>query len=320
MRTWPRVLTLMSLALWACGGNGVNGLKNKPPIANAGHDLASVVDEAIRFDGSASSDPDGNIVAYDWTFGDGARASGKVAIHAYSAPGQYKVVLVVTDNDGATGQASITATITRNDAPPVALIAISPNPAQVGQTVGFDGSGSTDDGSLVAYAWDFGDGQTASSERTTHTYPDAGSYSVKLTVTDDAGLTGEASATVVVQAPPPPPPTPIFPATYDYQADSSTDSCYGWQADPLQFTDTDPNNPAATLTIQEGSGLLSATYVGTYSNATRAFTATYSAMGLGAQTLAGTFSTDFKTFTGTYTGGSCPSGYVVQVDGWRVSP
>jgi len=60
----------------------------------------------IAFDGSASRDPDGSIVAYAWKFGDGGIASGALVNHSYAKPGTYAVSLTVTDNKGATGSAS----------------------------------------------------------------------------------------------------------------------------------------------------------------------------------------------------------------------
>lgn len=63
----------------------------------------------------------------------------------------------------------------------------------------FDGSGSSDsDGSIVSYAWVFGDGSTGSGGTVSHAYGAAGTYDVGLTVTDDDGATGSASESVVV--------------------------------------------------------------------------------------------------------------------------
>jgi PKD repeat protein len=68
----------------------------------------------------------------------------------------------------------------------------------------FDGRGSTDtDGTVASYAWDFGDGVTGTGATAAHSYRDAGTYQVQLTVTDDAGATHRAVATVTVSAPPP---------------------------------------------------------------------------------------------------------------------
>ncbi|WP_157430517.1 LamG-like jellyroll fold domain-containing protein [Actinomadura macra] len=61
----------------------------------------------------------------------------------------------------------------------------------------FDGSGSTDtDGSVASYAWDFGDGQSGTGVKPSHTYATAGEYTVKLKVTDDHGATAEVLHTV----------------------------------------------------------------------------------------------------------------------------
>ncbi len=74
-------------------------------------------------------------------------------------------------------------------------------------TVSVDGTTSSDeDGTVVEFAWDFGDGTTASESTATHTYAAPGSYTVALVVTDDAGSTGSAEYTATVASPPPPPP------------------------------------------------------------------------------------------------------------------
>jgi hypothetical protein len=56
----------------------------------------------VTFDASASSDPDGTIVLYDWTFSDGDSAQGKKIARVFTAPGFYAVKLTVTDDFGKT--------------------------------------------------------------------------------------------------------------------------------------------------------------------------------------------------------------------------
>ncbi|HSA22055.1 MAG TPA: PKD domain-containing protein, partial [Myxococcota bacterium] len=69
--------------------------------------------------------------------------------------------------------------------------------------VQFDGSPSVDpDGSVVAWAWDFGDGQLGSGATPIHTYATAGTYQVTLVVTDDGGLTGSDRASIHVNTRP----------------------------------------------------------------------------------------------------------------------
>jgi len=72
---------------------------NRPPVANAGGSYSGVVGLPIVFNGTASSDPDaGQTLTFDWSFGDGATATGATPSHAYSAAGSYLVGLTVTDN------------------------------------------------------------------------------------------------------------------------------------------------------------------------------------------------------------------------------
>ncbi|WP_158657583.1 PKD domain-containing protein, partial [Blastococcus saxobsidens] len=73
-----------------------------------------------------------------------------------------------------------------------------------GLAVAVDGSSSADaEGPVASYAWDFGDGGTASGARASHTYASAGEYPVTLTVTDSAGSTGRVTRQVAVTGPAP---------------------------------------------------------------------------------------------------------------------
>ena len=87
--------------------------------------------------------------------------------------------------------------------PPTASFTASPNPAIVGATVTFDGSGSSDpDGTIASYAWDFGDSTGGNGAVTPHTYLSFGTFNVSLTVTDNESFTATAYRDVVVHAPP----------------------------------------------------------------------------------------------------------------------
>ncbi|MDF2958058.1 MAG: Nitrous oxide reductase accessory protein NosD [Candidatus Alkanophagales archaeon MCA70_species_1] len=77
-------------------------VSNEPPVASFTFSPARpVVDEVVTFDASASFDPDGTIVSYEWDFGDGTNGTGKVVNHSFASEGNYSVVLTVTDDGGA---------------------------------------------------------------------------------------------------------------------------------------------------------------------------------------------------------------------------
>jgi len=81
--------------------------------------------------------------------------------------------------------------------PPVAAASATPSSGTVPLAVAFSGSGSSDsDGSIASYAWTFGDGSSASGVSASHTYVGAGTYTAKLTVTDNLGATGSQNLTI----------------------------------------------------------------------------------------------------------------------------
>ncbi|MEK6733246.1 MAG: PKD domain-containing protein [Candidatus Omnitrophota bacterium] len=79
---------------------------NTPPTAATGPNLIACVNDEIEFDGSKSSDLDGDKLTYRWDFGDGETAEGVKVKHAYKKLGVYKVSLVVTDDSGVEGNSS----------------------------------------------------------------------------------------------------------------------------------------------------------------------------------------------------------------------
>jgi PKD repeat protein len=84
---------------------------NKPPVANPGGPYTATQGVALKFDGTHSSDPDGTIASYSWSFGDGTTAVGASPSKTYSTLGTYTVSLTVKDNKGATATATTTASV-----------------------------------------------------------------------------------------------------------------------------------------------------------------------------------------------------------------
>jgi PKD repeat protein len=171
------------------------GTGNAAPTASFGSSCSWL---SCGFDATGSSDSDGTLVGYSWDFGDGASGAGKTAEHTYAQAGTYTVTLTVTDDRGASASTSKTVAAEPSPQPP-------PNAAP---TAGFavscagllcdlDGSASADaDGTIVQYRWALGDATTAGGKTARHSYAQTGTYTIKLTVTDDDGASDTASKTI----------------------------------------------------------------------------------------------------------------------------
>ena len=70
---------------------------NLPPVANPNGPYLGAVGSSIPFNGSGSSDPDGDLLTYDWDFGDTSTGIGATPTHSYATPGTYDVCLTVND-------------------------------------------------------------------------------------------------------------------------------------------------------------------------------------------------------------------------------
>ena len=192
--------------------SGVALLSNIPPAASfAVSTEVGAVPLVVDFDASDSSDADGTIIAYEWSFGDGRIGTGVRASHTYNSVGTYTALLTVRDDDGATHKATqkISVLSVPNSAP-VANFTASPLTGQAALAVSFDASGSSDsDGTITSYVWDFGDGRVATGVTANRTYNTEGTYRVQLTITDDDGATDLFSRTIQVLGPSVPNSPPI---------------------------------------------------------------------------------------------------------------
>jgi PKD repeat protein len=223
------------------------GEPNLVPTADPNGPYAGLVGEPIDFDGTASEDPDGTIVSYDWNFGDGASGIGPTPTHSYDTAATYDVSLTVTDNDGATNTAFTLAVI--DDLPPLlppVADAGGPYDGNPDEPLTLNAGGSSDpDGSIETYTWDFGDGtpeQTVTTAIIQHTYDLSDSYTAILTVTDNDGLTDSDTAQVNIGEGDPPPVAdaggpytgePGVPVTLDGSGSSDSGSgtieSYAWE-------------------------------------------------------------------------------------------
>ncbi|MDT4928025.1 MAG: hypothetical protein QOF92_892 [Pseudonocardiales bacterium] len=166
---------------------------------------------SVAFDSTGTGDPDGTIATYAWDFGDGGTSGAVSPTHVYGGPGTYSVTLTVTDNQGAPNSVTHSVTVSEPaNVSPTAAFTATPS----GLSVGFDGTGSVDsDGTIAGYAWTFGDGGTSTAASPTHVYPDAGTYPVQLTVTDNRGGSDSVTHNVTTTLPANVKPTAAFTAT-----------------------------------------------------------------------------------------------------------
>ncbi|MEN2736308.1 PKD domain-containing protein [Microbacterium sp. X-17] len=167
-------------------------IPNQPPTSSF---TVTPTNLSVSTDASASTDPDGTIIGYAWDWGDGSTGTGVTASHTYAAGGTYTITLTTTDNSNASTGSTKQVTVTPPNQPPTAAFTTSAN----GLALSVDGSTSSDpDGTIASYAWNFGDGATATGATASHTYAAAGTYTVTLVVTDNQSATGTTSQQVTV--------------------------------------------------------------------------------------------------------------------------
>ena len=156
------------------------------------------VGETIFFNADTIVPPAGRtFTSYNWNFGDGTAGTGRQPTHSYSTAANYVVVLTLTDDVGQTTVRQRTISIGTGN-PNAAFTSTVTNATT--HTMLFDASGSTASGgaTITSYAWNFGDGSTGTGQSASRTYGAAGSYPVRLTVTDSLGRTGTILVTVTV--------------------------------------------------------------------------------------------------------------------------
>jgi len=181
-------------------------LVNRGPTADAGTDQPGLSRNAtVHLDGTGSSDPDGDQLAFAWTQTAGPLAAlmgANTATPSFTpiAPGTYVLELAVDDGFGGTDADDVTVSVV--DRAPIAD-AGGPYACPTGGYITLDGTGSTDpDGDALTYAWTvhLTPPVTLSGPTPTLTCPStAGTVKVTLVVTDSGGLSSTDDATLSVQ-------------------------------------------------------------------------------------------------------------------------
>lgn len=181
---------------------------------------------------------------YAWDFGDGGAGAERNPTHDYADGGSYTVRLTATDNDGLASNATRAVSITH--VAPLAAFGFSPPTPDPGEPVSFTDASAHPNApvdSLTNWAWDFGDGNTSAERHPMHVFDVQGLYDVRLTVTDDDGLSASVNVRVPVGNLPPVP-------AWSHDPQLPTD------LETVDFTDasTDPDGTIAAWLWDFGDG------------------------------------------------------------------
>ncbi len=207
MLAWTLALALAA----ACGGTDGGG-RNQPPVAQAGVDQSVATGASVALDGSASNDPDGDTITYQWTLsampaGSTARLSDPAAprpTFTSDRDGVYQADLVVHDGRMDSAMDSVTITAARPNARPQAA-AGADRTVQLGSVVSLDASSSSDpDGDKLTVVWSFAEKPAGSKAgikdsaavRTLFVADTVGEFRVSLIVSDGR-LTSDADTAVI---------------------------------------------------------------------------------------------------------------------------
>ncbi|MEI6211067.1 MAG: Ig-like domain-containing protein [bacterium] len=179
----------------------VTAQPNRAPVANA--QSVTTAEDTAKAITLAATDADNDALTYVIVANPAhGTLSGTGASRTYTPDANYSgadsFTFRASDPSGASGQAAVSITVTAvNDAPTVTASG-TPTSGTAPLAVNFTATGADVDGDALTYAWNFGDGGTASVQNPSHTYASAGSYTSYVTVSDGKGGTASANVAITV--------------------------------------------------------------------------------------------------------------------------
>ena len=178
-----------------------------PPPCHAFYQYTLGLCPEVLFFGTANTAA-GNIIDWSWNFGDGHNGNSQNPSHTYTSNGDYLVCLTITTAAGCVDEYCDTLRI--RCIPEPCEAAFDYNEGQCPE-IRFMGLSNENPGSIIHWAWDFGDGHTSNIPNPIHTYTSNGSYIVCLTITTADGCTNEFCDTVDINC--------IITSTFDQHYD-----------------------------------------------------------------------------------------------------
>jgi PKD repeat protein len=188
-------MLLLGFAAAGCSDSNGPNPGNNAPTANFTFECT---DLACTFT-NLSSDSDGTVTASSWDFGDAGSSNNSNPSHTYTSAADFQVRLTVTDDAGDEG--TVTKTVSVTEPAPGAPVADFTVTCFSLDCTFLDDSQDSDGGTIVSWAWEFGDGETSADQNPpTHHYDVTGlsQFQARLTVTDNDGLTSTKTATFTV--------------------------------------------------------------------------------------------------------------------------
>jgi PKD repeat protein len=221
---------------------------------------------SVTFDGTSSSDPDGDSpLTYAWKIDGLAAGTAPVFTHEFLAAGPHDVSLRVNDGHGGIGNTVQTINVVANSAP-TASFTYTPTTPKTGDAISFDGAASSDpDGDTLTYLWTIDAVPSGNGATLTHSFAVSGGHFVQLKVTDPFGGSNTSSQTITVANRPPTasftvsPSSPVAGATVTFDATASADpdgtiASYSWS-----FGDGSTGTRATTTHVYPSAGTFTAT-------------------------------------------------------------
>ena len=183
------------------GGNNqdeyplMNPWGENPPVTHFSYNIDIL---KVMFNGSSSYDRDGEIVSYDWDFGDSTNGTGMIVSHDYSDVGTYDVTLTVTDNDGF--EDDVTKSVVLTNQQPDTPVINGPNSGKSGKSYSYNFVAEDPNGDDVYYEIDWGEGSVEPWDgphnsnvviSRDHSWDEKGSFTIMARAKDEYGLIGE---------------------------------------------------------------------------------------------------------------------------------
>jgi len=175
----------------------------------------------------------GTITGWNWNFGDGNTSTAQNPSHTYNDPGAYTVTLTTTASNGCSGTVTLTNFVQVRG--PIVGFTQDVTTGCAPLTVNFtDTSSHTTAG--VEWLWNFGDGNTSTSQNPTNIYNSYGSFDVSVTVTDDDGCVASHTQTNLINPADAIPPTITCPSSEIAYLDVNCQATLG-SYDAVTFSD-----------------------------------------------------------------------------------